>query len=83
MSPISPPNPSPGPSLLYQNRTSSSSQARLSTDKDDSSLDIVPLLQRSGPSIVKTRNGSVLSRGFILKTDFYPSGKVTAVFCSQ
>ncbi|KAH9928428.1 inositol hexakisphosphate-domain-containing protein [Amylocystis lapponica] len=32
-------------------------------------------LQRSGPSIVKTRTGSVLSRGFILKTDHYPSGR--------
>ncbi|KZV73066.1 hypothetical protein PENSPDRAFT_575124 [Peniophora sp. CONT] len=44
-------------------------------EKDDGSLDIVPLLQRSGPSIVKARNGSVLSRGFILKTDYYPSGR--------
>ncbi|KAI0783947.1 inositol hexakisphosphate-domain-containing protein [Irpex lacteus] len=32
-------------------------------------------LQRSGPSVVKTRSGSVLSRGFILKTDHYPSGR--------
>lgn len=38
------------------------------------SLDLMGLLQRSGPSVVKTRNGSVLSRGFILKTDHYPSG---------
>lgn len=37
-------------------------------------LDLMPQLQRSGPSIVKTRTGSVLSRGFILKTDYYPSG---------
>lgn len=37
-------------------------------------LDLMPQLQRSGPSIVKTRTGSVLSRGFILKTDHYPSG---------
>ncbi|TBU33470.1 inositol hexakisphosphate-domain-containing protein [Dichomitus squalens] len=35
----------------------------------------MPQLQRSGPSIVKTRSGSVLSRGFILKTDHYPSGR--------
>ncbi|KAI0768012.1 inositol hexakisphosphate-domain-containing protein [Trametes elegans] len=35
----------------------------------------MPQLQRSGPSIVKTRTGSVLSRGFILKTDHYPSGR--------
>ncbi|KAJ3797672.1 inositol hexakisphosphate-domain-containing protein [Lentinula aff. detonsa] len=39
------------------------------------SLDLMSFLQRSGPSIVKTRTGSVLSRGFILKTDFYPSGR--------
>ncbi|KAI0784287.1 inositol hexakisphosphate-domain-containing protein [Abortiporus biennis] len=32
-------------------------------------------LQRSGPQVVKTRNGSVLSRGLILKTDHYPSGR--------
>ncbi|KAF8556228.1 hypothetical protein OG21DRAFT_1409537 [Imleria badia] len=32
-------------------------------------------LKRAEPSIVKTRTGSVLSRGFILKTDYYPSGR--------
>lgn len=41
---------------------------------DTPPLDLMPQLQRSGPSIVKTRTGSVLSRGFILKTDHYPSG---------
>ncbi|KAI0635643.1 inositol hexakisphosphate-domain-containing protein [Trametes polyzona] len=35
----------------------------------------MPQLQRSAPSLVKTRTGSVLSRGFILKTDHYPSGR--------
>ena len=35
---------------------------------------LMDLLQRSEQSIVKTRTGSVLSRGFILKTDHYPSG---------
>ncbi|KAI9453330.1 inositol hexakisphosphate-domain-containing protein [Russula earlei] len=35
----------------------------------------MPHLLRSAPSIVKTRSGSVLSRGFILKTDHYPSGR--------
>ncbi|KAJ7249237.1 inositol hexakisphosphate-domain-containing protein [Mycena haematopus] len=39
------------------------------------SLDLMAHLQRSGPSVVKTRTGSVLSRGFILKTDHYPSGR--------
>ncbi|CAL1716907.1 unnamed protein product [Somion occarium] len=38
-------------------------------------LDLMPQLQRSGPSVVKTRTGSVLSRGLILKTDHYPSGR--------
>lgn len=32
-------------------------------------------LIRAGPGIVKSRNGSVLSRGFILKTDYYPTGQ--------
>jgi hypothetical protein len=38
-------------------------------------LDIMPVLQHSISSVVKSRNGSVLSRGFILKTDHYPSGE--------
>lgn len=42
---------------------------------DGTSLDLMAHLQRSGPSVVKTRTGSVLSRGFILKTDYYPSGR--------
>ena len=37
-------------------------------------MDLTGLLQQSEPSVVKTRIGSVLSRGFILKTDHYPSG---------
>lgn len=37
-------------------------------------LDIMAQLLRAGPSVVKTRSGSVLSRGFIMKTDHYPSG---------
>ncbi|KAJ3508107.1 hypothetical protein NLJ89_g5936 [Agrocybe chaxingu] len=44
-------------------------------DGGAASLDLTDLLQRSGPSVVKTRTGSVLSRGFILKTDHYPSGR--------
>jgi hypothetical protein len=40
----------------------------------------MPLLSRGrGPAVVKSRNGDVLSRGFILKTDFYPSGKFGAL----
>jgi hypothetical protein len=42
--------------------------------KEHTSLDLMAHLQRSGASVVKTRTGSVLSRGFILKTDYYPSG---------
>lgn len=47
------------------------------TSKDargGTSLDLMAHFQRSGASVVKTRSGSVLSRGFILKTDHYPSG---------
>ncbi|KAG1720160.1 inositol hexakisphosphate-domain-containing protein [Suillus lakei] len=38
-------------------------------------LDLMGNLKRAEPSVVKTRTGSVLSRGFILKTDYYPSGR--------
>jgi hypothetical protein len=38
-------------------------------------LDIVAHLHRSGAAVVKTRTGSVLSRGCILKTDNFPSGR--------
>ena len=68
---------SPMPPLLAQKSGSGTGSPRASLDRDStvpSPLDLMPQLQRSGPSIVKTRNGSVLSRGFILKTDFYPSG---------
>lgn len=44
----------------------------------EASLDLMGLLQRSEQSVVKTRSGSVLSRGFILKTDHYPSGMSNA-----
>lgn len=54
------------------------SEALIFGDRDRSSpiapLDQMPQLGRAEPSIVKTRTGSVLSRGFILKTDHYPSG---------
>ncbi|KAF9787481.1 inositol hexakisphosphate-domain-containing protein [Thelephora terrestris] len=38
-------------------------------------LDITPSLQKATHSVVKARNGNVLSRGSILKTDHYPSGR--------
>ncbi|KAH8925172.1 hypothetical protein BT69DRAFT_1307991 [Atractiella rhizophila] len=34
-------------------------------------------LQRSAPDVVRVRNGSVLSRGMIVKTDFWTSGRAT------
>ena len=53
------------------------SEAHFANDRagrEPAQLDLIDLLQRSEPSVVKTRTGSVLSRGFILKTDHYPSG---------
>jgi len=44
------------------------------------SLDLMDLLQRSESSVVKARSGSVLSRGFILKTDHYPSGEPPSIW---
>jgi hypothetical protein len=41
-------------------------------------LDLMGNLKRAEPSVVKTRTGSVLSRGFILKTDYYPSGSLNS-----
>jgi hypothetical protein len=52
----------------------SSDPALAMNKKDAKGLDLMANLQRSEPSIVKTRSGNVLSRGFILKTDHYPSG---------
>ena len=41
----------------------------------NSSFDSSKQLLRAAPRIVKTRAGTVLSRGFILKTDYYPTGR--------
>jgi hypothetical protein len=60
--------------IIYR---SQSSPPLPTTERDDTPIsfqDLMPHLHRSAPSIVKTRSGSVLSRGFILKTDYYPSG---------
>lgn len=46
-------------------------------------LDITPSLQKAIHSVVKARNGSVLSRGSILKTDHYPSGERFKIFRRQ
>ncbi|THU84968.1 hypothetical protein K435DRAFT_783557 [Dendrothele bispora CBS 962.96] len=58
-----------------KNRTTSQSASTTMKGVASSSLDLMSTLQRSTASVVKTRTGSVLSRGFILKTDFYPSGR--------
>jgi hypothetical protein len=39
------------------------------------SLDRMSMLQKSGPAVVKTRSGSVLTRDCILMSDFWPSGR--------
>ena len=57
-------------SIPPSRRTPSDSQSTIVQNP----LDLMDLLQRSELSVVKTRSGSVLSRGFILKTDHYPSG---------
>ena len=67
------------PSRRNHFRTASGSQ--LSKDSTGvNPLDLMDFLQRSEPSVVKTRSGSVLSRGFILKTDHYPSGVYSFFF---
>ncbi|KAJ6561916.1 inositol hexakisphosphate-domain-containing protein [Mycena capillaripes] len=63
------------PGALAHHRISSDSQGPQKGLATGTSLDLMAHLQRSGPSVVKTRTGSVLSRGFILKTDHYPSGR--------
>jgi hypothetical protein len=56
-----------GPLLLSSRRlTPTLENARL--------LDNSPTLIRATATVVKTRNGTVLSRGCILKTDHYPTG---------
>jgi len=69
----------PTPSSMSQKKPVEPTLMLSPTDREDATwsattLDLMSHLQRSGPSIVKTRTGSVLSRGFILKTDYYPSG---------
>jgi hypothetical protein len=62
------------PSLPFSPQGSASPLGDTSPGKDTPTLDLVGHLQRSESSVVKTRSGSVLTRGFILKTDHYPSG---------
>lgn len=62
------------PSMNKHRRLPSDSQPS-KTSATGPSVDLVELIKRSEPSVVKARTGSVLSRGFILKTDHYPSGR--------
>ncbi|OBZ72108.1 Paladin [Grifola frondosa] len=77
-----PPGPEPRRPVIHPSATGAHHPLREVIDGSDSgdihaavSLDLMSQLQRSAPSVVKTRTGSVLSRGFILKTDHYPSGR--------
>ncbi|EGO24423.1 hypothetical protein SERLADRAFT_438035 [Serpula lacrymans var. lacrymans S7.9] len=56
-------------------RIASDSKVATATKDSPITLDLMTHLKRSEPSLVKTRTGSVLSRGLILKTDYYPSGR--------
>ena len=62
--------PPPGPRKFWP----SSSDTNFPREPRATSLDLIDYLERSEQSLVKTRSGSVLSRGCILKTDHYPSG---------
>ena len=67
--------PEPATHLSVQRVLSAAGVPPTKGQTDLQELDIMPQLLRSGPSVVKTRQGSVLSRGFILKTDYWPSGE--------
>ncbi|KAF8896122.1 inositol hexakisphosphate-domain-containing protein [Infundibulicybe gibba] len=72
---MTPPRPSSIPHALAKQHRNMSEPPPSLDSMIDTSLNLVAQLQRSGRSVVKTRTGSVLSRGFILKTDHYPSGR--------
>ncbi|KAH9957448.1 inositol hexakisphosphate-domain-containing protein [Russula dissimulans] len=76
--PITPHPARPSAPPIPIHRPQSSPPLSTTAERDGffvSPSDLMPHLHRSAPSIVKTRSGSVLSRGFILKTDHYPSGR--------
>lgn len=71
------------PSMMYKHSASSSLgnvhgfrtvSNSIDRERGVAPLDLMDVLQRSEPAVVKSRTGSVLSRGMILKTDHYPSG---------
>jgi hypothetical protein len=61
---------------LRKSRVASESTISMTGKQAVAPLDLIGNLKRAEPSVVKTRTGSVLSRGFILKTDYYPSGSL-------
>ena len=62
-----------GPSAMKHALSSSISRSPApDSQRNASPLDLTQLQRMD---LVKARNGSVLSRGLILKTDFYPSGE--------
>lgn len=67
----------PSPPLVENADAARVSEGSLASPANDGvrPLDLMVSLKRAEPSVVKTRTGSVLSRGFILKTDYYPSGE--------
>lgn len=68
--------PRPSTSGSFHGRSSSGSTPAPNGVKPSSRpLDVLASLHKSTLGLVKTRQGSVLSRGFILKTDYYPSGR--------
>ncbi|KAG8953141.1 hypothetical protein FRC04_003089 [Tulasnella sp. 424] len=66
--------PRPSTSGSFHGRSSSGSTP-LPNGGKARPLDVFASLHKSTLGVVKTRQGSVLSRGFILKTDYYPSGR--------
>ncbi|KAF8688978.1 Inositol hexakisphosphate, partial [Rhizoctonia solani] len=77
-----PARPSSATAASGHNRTSSGSGALLLSSRkpttpalDAGLLDNSPTLIRATATVVKTRGGTVLSRGCILKTDHYPTGR--------
>ncbi|KAG1726694.1 inositol hexakisphosphate-domain-containing protein [Suillus paluster] len=66
---------SAGVEALKTSRVASESKISMTGTQAVAPLDLMGNLKRAEPSVVKTRSGSVLSRGFILKTDYYPSGR--------
>ncbi|KAF8577784.1 hypothetical protein K439DRAFT_1417887 [Ramaria rubella] len=59
----------------FQYRSSSTATVNNNPFNGLKPLDATPALIRSMAAIVKTRTGSVLTRGMILKSDHYPSGR--------